>query len=368
MKIIYTIAGLYRPAGMERVLTEKAAWLSAAGHEVTIVTTEQQGRPLAFPLPEAVRTVDLAIGYEDDNGKLLSKLFRHPWRQLRHRRLLRNLLRNVKPDVTISLFCNDERFLPSLRDGSKKVLEVHFSAFKRLQYGRGGLWGLIDRVRAKADLKAVRRFDRFVVLTEEDKGYWGSPGNAVVIPNPLPFKVARPASLDNKRIAAIGRLCYQKGFDRLIDAWRIVSPQAPGWTLSIFGDGENHKALEKQAEGLPVNFEGNVSDPERIYRDTSIVALTSRYEGLPMVLLEAQAYGIPAVSFDCKCGPSDVIADGVNGILVREGDVEAFAEALLKLIRDKETLVAMGKAAFEGAGKWSPEKIMDKWTELLANL
>ena len=368
MKIVYTIAGLYRPAGMERVLTKKAAWLSAAGHEVTIVTTEQKGRPLAFPLPEEVRTIDLAIGYEDDNGRLLSKLTHHPWRQLRHRRTLGKLLRDLKPDVTISLFCNDERFLPSLRDGSKKLLEVHFSAFKRLQYGRKGLWGLIDNMRAKADLKTVRRFDRFIVLTEEDKGYWGLPENASVIPNPLPFKVTAPAALDNKRVAAVGRLCYQKGFDRLLEAWRIVSPQEPEWTLSIFGDGEDRKALEKRAEGLPVFFEGNMSDPEKIYRDTSIIALTSRYEGLPMVLLEAQAYGIPAVSFDCKCGPSDVISDGINGILVKEGDVEAFAKALLKLIREKETLIAMGKAAYEGSERWSLKTIMDKWTELLENL
>ena len=368
MKIVYTIAGLYRPAGMERVLTEKASALAAAGHEVTIVTTEQRGRPLAFPLPDAVKTIDLAIGYENDNGKLLSKLLRHPWRQLRHRRLLGKLLWSVRPDVTISLFCNDERFLPMLRDGSKKVLEVHFSAFKRLQYGRSGLWGFIDKVRAKADLRAVRRFDRFVVLTEEDRGYWGSPKNSVVIPNPVPFKVSEPAALSAKRVSAAGRLCYQKGFDMLLEAWRIVSPQAPDWTLSIFGDGEDREALQKQAEGLPVKFEGNVSDPDKIYRESSILALTSRYEGLPMVLLEAQAYGIPAVSFDCKCGPSDVITSGKNGIIVKEGDVEAFAEALLKLIREPDTRTEMGKSAFADAGRWSREKIMKQWTDLLENL
>lgn len=368
MKIVYTIAGLYRPAGMERVLTEKASRLSEAGHEITIVTTEQKGRPLAFSLPKAVKTVDLAIGYEDDNGHLLSKLLLYPWRQLLHRLKLGRLLRRLKPDVTISLFCNDERFLPSIKDGSKKVLEVHFSAFKRIQYGRKGLWGILDRMRAKDDLKVVRRFDRFVVLTNEDKEYWGAPENIVVIPNPVPFKVDTPAALTNKGVVAVGRLAWQKGFDRLIEAWRKVSPDAPGWTLSIFGDGELRGELEKQAKGLPVIFHGNVADPEEIYRNSSIIALTSHYEGLPMVLLEAQEYGIPVVSFDCKCGPADIIENGRNGLLVKEGDIDGFADALSGLIRDHESLIAMGKAARAGAERWSAEKIMKQWTDLLENL
>lgn len=368
MKIVYTIAGLYRPAGMERVLSEKASRLAAAGHDVTIVTTEQEGRPVAFPLPENVRTVDLGISYESDNGRLLSKLIRHPWRVLRHRIRLGKLLKQLRPDVTISLFCHDERFLPSIKDGSKKVLEVHFSAFKRIQYGRSGLWGVLDRVRAKDDLKVVRRFDKFVVLTGEDLKYWGSPENAVVIPNPVPFKTVTPAALTEKRVAAVGRLAWQKGFDRLIEAWKKVSPKAPGWELSIFGDGELRGSLEKMAEGLPVSFRGNVADPEEIYRNSSIIALTSHYEGLPMVLIEAEAYGIPAVSFDCKCGPSDIIRSGENGILVKEGDVDGFADALLSLIDDSGKRLAMGAAAYADSPRWSAEKIMKQWTELLENL
>ena len=368
MKIVYTIAGLYRPAGMERVLSEKASRLAAAGHDITIVTTEQEGRPVAFPLSENVRTADLGIGYESDNGRLLSKLIHHPWRVLAHRIRLSKLLKQLRPDITISLFCHDERFLPSIKDGSKKVLEVHFSAFKRIQYGRGGLWGILDRIRAKNDLKVVRRFDKFVVLTSEDREYWGSPENAVVIPNPVPFKVDTPAALTEKRVAAVGRLAWQKGFDRLIEAWKKVSPNAPGWELSIFGDGELRGELEKMAEGLPVKFHGNVADPEEIYRNSSIIALTSHYEGLPMVLLEAEAYGIPAVSFDCKCGPSDIIRNSENGLLVKEGDVDGFAEALLSLIDDSEKRLTMGTAAYADSEKWSAEKIMKQWTELLENL
>ena len=106
---------------------------------------------------------------------------------------------------------------------------------------------------------------------------------------------------------------------------------------------------------------------DSVYRNTSILALSSHYEGLPMVLLEAQAYGVPAVSFTCQCGPRDVITDGVDGILVPEGDVNALAQALDGLIREPERLREMGRNAFRAADRWDRETIMEQWTELFEN-
>ena len=107
MHILYNIAGLYRPAGMERVLTDKANWLAGNGHRVTILTTEQKGRPNAFELDSRIRTIDLGIGYEDNNGaSLWDKLVHYPAKQRKHSRLLETILREEKPDITISMFCN----------------------------------------------------------------------------------------------------------------------------------------------------------------------------------------------------------------------------------------------------------------------
>ena len=185
MRIVYDIAGTYRAAGMEKVLAEKASYLAGLGHEVTIITTDQHGRKPAFDMDPTIKTINLGINYEEDNGSLASKLLRFPLRQVRHKKRLAKALDAIRPDVTVSMFCNDETFLPDIKDGSKKVLEAHFSRFKRLQYGRGGLWGIIDRYRSNSDLRHIRKFDRFVVLTEEDKGYWGNLDNIAVIPNSI---------------------------------------------------------------------------------------------------------------------------------------------------------------------------------------
>ena len=367
MHILYNIAGLYRPAGMERVLTDKANWLVLHGHRVTILTTEQKGRPNAFPLDERVQTRDLAIGYEDNNGgSLADKLLHYPGKQRRHRKALEAVLKELKPDIAISMFCNEVNLLPRLKDGSRKVLEVHFSRFKRLQYGRRGLWALADLYRSRQDIRLVKRYSRFVVLTEEDKEYWGDTGNIRVIPNPLHFEPAAPAPLDTKTVIAVGRYSHQKGLERLISAWAMVKKN--GWRLWLVGDGENREQLENQikSSGLQDSVRlGRVeSDMASIYTGASIVALSSRYEGLPMVLLEAQAFGVPVVSFDCKCGPREIVKDGETGILVPEGDSSALAGALERLMDNDALRKEMGLNAFRNAEKWRTDAIMEKWTNL----
>jgi glycosyltransferase involved in cell wall biosynthesis len=369
MRIVYNIAGFYRPAGMERVLTDKANWLIRHGHEVTILTTEQKGRPYAFPLDERVVIKDLGIGYEDNNGtSLLNKFVHYPAKQKRHRRLLELVLNEIQPDITVSMFCNEVSILPYIHDGSRKILEVHFSRFKRLQYARKGLWGLVDRFRSRQDERLAARYDRFVVLTEADKVNWGKVPQVCVIRNPIGFHPTAGNQLDSKTVLAVGRLTYQKGFDRLLDAWEKVADREKGWTLVFAGDGELRTDLQAQVRRLgisgSVRFAGNVRDIAACYADASIVALSSHYEGLPMALLEAQAFGIPAVSFDCPCGPSEVIRDGESGFLVKEGDTDAFADALFQLMRSRGERVRMGMNALRNASCWDIETIMPQWIQL----
>ena len=373
MKIIYCIAGTCHSGGMERVLANKANYLTGHGYEVVIVTTDQQGLPPFFPLAEQIRCIDLGINYEENNGKsFANKLLHYPLKQYRHKKRLAAILKQEKPDITVSMFCNDAGFITRINDGSKKVLEIHFSKFKRLQYNRKGLWRLADLWRSKQDEKTVRRFDKFVVLTEEDKGYWGNLPNITVIPNANTFATPQTAALENKKVIAVGRYTHQKGLERLIEAWHILSPEFPDWKLDIIGDGEERDKLQHLIRFYHLEEQITLASPtksiDKVYLDASVLAMPSRYEGLPMVLLEAQAFGLPIVSFACKCGPKDIVADGETGFLVEENDIEGLARQLAKVMKDKNLRKQMGRKAKEVSLRYAEDAVMAKWTALFDSL
>lgn len=361
MKLVYCINGFYRTAGMERVLADKANWLVANGYELTILTTDQQGRPDAFPLDPRIRKIDLGIGYEDNNGgSLLDKLVHYPRKQRRHKKQLARILAEIRPDITVSMFCNEVNLLPKIHDGSRKVLEIHFSRFKRLQYGRSGLWSLIDRLRSRNDERLAARYNRFVVLTEEDRGHWPALPNLRVIPNPRTFTLSEPASLQSHTVLAVGRYSHQKGFDLLLKAWKMIDTR--GWILRIAGSGE---PLENVPDNVITGPSTNIVEE---YRNAAFLVMSSRYEGLPMVLLEAQAAGLPIVSFACKCGPRDVITDGEDGLLVPEGDIAGLADGMKRLMDDEDLRHRMGQAAFRHSGRYDKERIMTQWDNLFHEL
>ena len=373
MKIIYCIAGTCHSGGMERVLANKANYLTGHGYEVVIVTTDQQGLPPFFPLAEQIRCIDLGINYEENNGKsFANKLLHYPLKQYRHQKRLAAILKREKPDITVSMFCNDAGFITRINDGSKKVLEIHFSKFKRLQYNRKGLWRLADLWRSKQDEKTVRRFDKFVVLTEEDKGYWGNLPNITVIPNANTFATSQVAALENKKVIAIGRYTYQKGFERLIEAWNILSPGFPGWKLDIIGNGEERDKLQDLIHAYHLDGQVTLVSPtksiDKVYLDASLLAMSSRYEGLPMVLLEAQAFGLPIVSFACKCGPKDIVTDGETGFLAAENDIKGLAQQMAKLMENTQLRKQMGRKAKEASRRYAEDAVMAKWTALFDSL
>lgn len=371
MNIVYLIAGTYRPAGMERVLANKANWLAAKGHKVTIVTTDQRGRKPAFRMSGSIDQIDLKVNYENDNGKsFLHKLMHFPFRRHRHRRKLARILRRIRPDITVSMFCNDAAFLPCIHDGSRKVLEVHFCRFKRLQYGRSGIWGLSDKALSRKDERTARKFDRFVVLTNEDAENWNVPGLRV-IPNFPTFHFDEPAPLDSKTVLAVGRYSPQKHFMDLLRAWDMIRADArKGWTLRIVGDGLERDRLSEfidlhRLRNIVLGQDHHMDD---VYASASVLALTSRYEGLPMALLEAQSAGLPIVSYDCKCGPRDVVTDGVDGFLVPEGEPDMLAAKLEKLMTDDDLRRRMGAEAYKSSRRFRREHVMRAWMDLFEEL
>lgn len=376
MKLVYCTHSLCNPGGMERVLVNKVTYLVEKLHwDVSIVTTDQKDRPLFYPLPAGVKVTDLGINYSDDNVKHpVAKIIGYLKRRRKHKKLLTALLYKEKADIVISLYPSESSFIPAIKDGSRKVLELHFCKFFRLQYGRKGLLGWADRWRTRQDERIVQRFDKFVVLTHEDKGYWGNLPNIEVIPNAAMNMSGHFSDVTSHRIIAVGRLDYQKGFDRLILAWDIIqkSKRYQGWHLDIFGQGEWHDMLQNMIKERGLSETACINKPTNSigneYAKSSLIVMTSNYEGFGMVLVEAMACGVPAIAFDCKCGPKDIIRNGENGLLVQNGDIQGLAEAMMRLMEDEALRKRMSAQARKVVETYSEETVMRQWVDLFESL
>lgn len=369
MKIVYCIPATSNSGGMERVLAGKVNYLAERGYQLAIITTDQRGEKPFFTLHPSVEQYDLGINYDETNGQgLLKKLLAYPGKRRLHRKRLTDLLMKLRADIVISMFGEDATILPDIQDGSRKVLEYHFSKLKRLQYGRTGLWGMIDRYRTRQDEKTVVAYDRFVVLTAEDQSYWGPLPNIRVIPNALPFYSEETSDCRAHKVLAVGRYDFQKNFSKLLELWAAVAPTHPDWTLEIVGDGALRAQLEAEVKERGLTASVTLAHPthqmKERYRSASIYVMTSRYEGLPMVLLEAQHMGLPIVSFACPCGPSDVIHEGRDGYLIPQGDDERFIKSLSRLMDSESERQQMGHEARTASSRYAVESVMVRWIRL----
>ena len=202
MKIIYCIHGTFNSGGMEKIIINKANYLVEKGFEVFIITTEQKNRESFFNINDNIKCYDLDINYGDENNtSFLKKFISFQRKQKLHKERLEKILNKIKADIVISTFGNEVNFLYAIKDGSKKLLEIHFSKFFRKQLQRHGIWSFVDKYRSHIDSIKARKYDKFVVLTNEDKGYWKEIKNVTVIPNfiSLPEETSK---LENKRAIA----------------------------------------------------------------------------------------------------------------------------------------------------------------------
>jgi glycosyltransferase involved in cell wall biosynthesis len=211
-----------------------------------------------------------------------------------------------------------------------------------------------------------------VVLTEEDKKDWGNLPNITAIPNPVTFVPNSISDCEAKRAIALGRICKQKQYDVMLKIWQKVVEKNPDWKLSIFANGGNPEDLKNLAKELKIenNFEvyPTTKEVEKELVKSSIYLMTSKYEGFPLVLLEAMRCGLPVVSFACKCGPKDMINNGIDGFLVEPGNEKDFEEKINFLIENENSRKQMGKAASENIQRFSEEKVMQKWMDLFNKL
>jgi glycosyltransferase involved in cell wall biosynthesis len=228
----------------------------------------------------------------------------------------------------------------------------------------------------KAILRGYGALDAIVTLTERDLDeYRASIGQGPVldsIPNATPDTGDARSDGSSRTVIAAGRLTRQKSFSFLIEAFVQVAARHPDWQLQICGDGPRREHLEtlidKLDAGANVTLAGRVLEMNSAMAKASIFALSSRFEGFPMVLLEAMSIGLPVVSFDCPTGPREIVESGRNGLLVPEQDVDALAAALIEMIEDDELRRRCSEGALETAERYSLDVIGPRWEELLERL
>lgn len=375
-RIVYIVGDLTYPNGMSRVLSQKVNYLADyTDYEMYIVLTENASMPHYYRLSSKVKFVNFDINFEIiQTMSLWRKVWLYYWKTRQYKRMLTDYLMQVRPDITVSVLRREINFINDIHDGSKKIGEIHFNRQSYRVFNKSFLPLFVNRLitkKWKAELDCqVRRLDCFVVLTNEDARNWIGFDNVIVIPNPIAHFPSVISNCTSKHAIAVGRYTWQKGFDLLIDSWKYVHSKHPEWVLDIYGPG-NSEAYQKQVEyeGLETVVKCHKADSDIYgrYAESSIFILSSRYEGFGLVIVEAMATGLPVVSFRCPCGPEDIISDGVNGILVENGNTIKLAESICSLIEDEQVRKTMGLRGVENAKRFREDSIMQKWIELFDN-
>ena len=376
--IVYCTPALYSAGGTERVVTMKANYFAESlGYEVSIILTEGYGMPPFFPLSDKVHVINLNLGFEELWEKpFWVKVVLYLKKQHRYRKMLRAELIRISPDITISTLRREINFINDIDDGSVKIGELHLSRANFRESGSGNpnvLRRWFHTWWRKGLVTSLRKLGKFVTLTDKAMSEWPELSNTVMIPDPLTLDVnVQSTQQKSKRVIAIGRYAYEKGYDLLLRAWALVEKQYPDWSLDVFGMG-NRQPYEQLLAELNLNPEkcrlhGVLSDVKKEYQNGSILVLPSRTEGFGLVLLEAMAFGVPVVAFDCGSGPSSIVSDGKNGFLVRPYDIGVFAERMMQLMEDDDLRRTMGSNGVQKARQYTIDKIGLQWKQLFEEL
>ncbi|MBP5340005.1 MAG: glycosyltransferase family 4 protein [Prevotella sp.] len=376
MRIVFLHHANVCRGGIERMLSVRAnTFAEKMGYDVTLLTYEQNHEPYPYPLSLKVKCVDLDVK--------LYKAYKYPYPLrylkkllLRHQlsNAIRDFLKEAKADIVV---CTDKdahelRALIRAHTTEKLVVEAHTGMIDHEMQVRETR-NIVRRFFAVIDLNRLKetvcQFNALIALTPDDAHKWGAFIRKTIIPNCLPEHPEQKAdtSKDYKRAIAVGRLNHQKGFDLLLQAWRKVQERHTDWHLDIFGDGED---LAELSAKLPPHAAIHPSTPDIFveYQQSDLLVCSSRWESFGLIIIEAMACGLPVVAFDCDNGPRNIITDGEDGLLARNGDTDDLAEKLCQMIGQKDQRQKMGITARQNAARFKSESIITQYDRFYKSL
>lgn len=369
MRIAYCIESMAGHGGMERIISQKASYLTDKyGYDVDIITARQNGSPCPFPLSSKVGLVDLHIKFDQRN---IRKAYKDWFAALKRH------FYEKKYDIVISTGGKDLDFVHKIKDGSIKIAEFHFSietikfwAKKNYPGILGKILGIVKTVRTIIN---ASKYEKFIVLSKTDCKKWSKYiDNCIYIYDFINASSSPQIyNPDIKKIITAGRHDLQKGYDYMIKAWAKVSQVYPDWNLYIYGGGNSSKTesyIHEYSLIKTVHIMGFSKDMDNAYTNASIFILSSRSEGFGLVIAEAQACGLPVVTFDTPIGPAEIVNNGIDGIVIKQGDTDSFAEAIMQLIESRQLRIDMSKKAIENASRFQKDKIIMKWVRLFNQL
>lgn len=379
MKIVFVTESLVLLGGTEKILTEKANYLAKNfSFDVTIITcTQPNHQHNAFPLDKTIRQINLCIPYYRQYKYGYPKRL---WikRETDHeiKKALKKAIMQITPDIIIGTAGFRADIICAIDSKAKIIIECHEARYfikADLDRQRSVFARLYINLykRRKYFQTIEKRADVVVTLTEGDKQLWNRAKHVEVIPNFSTMLVSNYCNCKYKRIIAVGRLSPEKGYERLIEVWKQVSPQFPDWILDIYGEGKLHKELNttiRNSKLKNINIHQATHHISDEYAKSSICVMTSHLEGFGLVLLEAMKHGIPCIAFDCPFGPRNIIKDGVCGYLVENGNIKQFADKLGFLMQSDKTRIEFSAAAIEQAKAFSVELVMHRWKLLFEKL
>lgn len=384
MKITFLTLDIFGMGGTIRTVLNVANYLVNNGYEVEVVSVLRYRKEPFFYIDPKIRIVVLhsklikRSGKKGLKGKIINFLDKsksrliHPDDEGHHHF---SLLTDIKM----------YKYLKDIKDGVLISTRPSFNIFTAKYANKSivtiGQEHLNLSIYPKRLQKAIKRYypklNYLATLTDDDtldykKLFSNDKIKIVKLTNSIPPFESKLSSLEDKTILAAGRLVPQKGFDLLIEAFSRIVDKAPDWKVKIFGAGKDKDMLQDMINEKHlynnVLLMGPTQEIEKELTRSSIYALSSRFEGFGMVIVEAMQCGVPVVSFDCPKGPGEIIAHNEDGILVEDGNVEAFADALLELIEDKEKRVKFGKKAVKNVKRYTIDEIGKQWDSVLKNI